>query len=55
MAVGGAEEVIEIVSVLRAAGVSKFVARPIAGSDEEMLEQTRLMAEEVIPTVHTMP
>jgi probable F420-dependent oxidoreductase len=55
MAVGGAEEVIELVSVLRAVGVSKFVARPIAASDEEMMEQSRLMAEEVIPTVHKMP
>jgi probable F420-dependent oxidoreductase len=54
MAVGGPEEVIELVSVLRAVGVSKFVARPIAASDEEMMEQSRLMAEEVIPTVHKM-
>ena len=54
MAVGGAAEVIELVTVLRAVGVSKFVARPIAASDEEMLEQSRLMSEEVIPTVHKM-
>jgi probable F420-dependent oxidoreductase len=54
MAVGGAEEVVELVSVLRAVGVSKFVARPIAGSDEEMLEQSRLMAQEVVPAVHSM-
>jgi probable F420-dependent oxidoreductase len=54
MAVGDAADVIELVSVLRAVGVSKFVARPIAGSDEEMLEQSRLMAEKVIPAVYTM-
>ncbi len=54
MAVGGAEEVIELVTVLRAVGVSKFVARPIASSDDEMMEQSRLMAEEVIPHVHKM-
>ncbi|HEX5368537.1 MAG TPA: TIGR03619 family F420-dependent LLM class oxidoreductase [Dehalococcoidia bacterium] len=54
MAVGGAEEVIELVTVLRAVGVSKFVARPIASSDDEMMEQSRLMAEEVIPHVHMM-
>jgi probable F420-dependent oxidoreductase len=54
MAVGGPEDVIELVSVLRAVGVSKFVARPIAGSDAEMLEQSRLIATEVIPTVHAM-
>jgi probable F420-dependent oxidoreductase len=54
MAVGGPEEIVELASVLRAVGVSKFVARPIADSDEEMLEQSRLMATEVIPTVHAM-
>jgi hypothetical protein len=54
MAVGGADEVIELVTVLRAVGVSKFVARPIAANDDEMLEQSRLMAEEVIPIVHKM-
>ncbi len=55
MAVGGADEVIELVSVLRAVGVSKFVARPIADSDDDMMEQSRLMAEKVIPTVHKLP
>jgi alkanesulfonate monooxygenase SsuD/methylene tetrahydromethanopterin reductase-like flavin-dependent oxidoreductase (luciferase family) len=55
MAVGGADEIIELVSILRAVGVSKFVARPMATSDEDMLEQSRLMATEVIPTVHKMP
>ena len=55
MAVGGAQEVIDVCTALRAAGVSKFVARPIASSDEEMIEQSRLIASEVIPTVHAMP
>ena len=54
MAVGGPEEIIEICTVLRAVGVSKFVARPIVVSDDEMMEQSRLMATEVIPTVHAM-
>lgn len=54
MAVGGAEEVIELVQVLRAVGATKFVLRPIAQGDEEMLEQTRLLAEEVIPFVHRL-
>ncbi len=55
MAVGGAEEVIELCQVLRAVGVSKFVLRPIASTDEDMLEQSRLVAEEVIPFVHKIP
>jgi probable F420-dependent oxidoreductase len=55
MVVGGTDEVLELVSVLRAVGVSKFVARPIADGDEDMMEQSRLMAEKVIPTAHKMP
>ena len=55
MAVGGPDEVIALVSVLRAVGVSKFVARPIAAGDAEMLEQSRLMAETVIPVVQKLP
>ena len=54
MAVGGAEEIIELVQVFRAVGVSKFVARPIVASDEEMMEQSRLLTEEVIPVVHKL-
>ena len=33
-------------------GIAK---RPIAANDEEMLEQSRLIAEQVIPTVHKIP
>lgn len=55
MAVGGPEEVLELVQVLRAVGVTKFVMRPIAASDEEMREQTRVLAETVVPTAHKMP
>ncbi len=55
MAVGGAQEVIDMCAKLRATGISKFVLRPIATSDEEMIEQSRLINAEVIPTVHKMP
>jgi probable F420-dependent oxidoreductase len=55
MAVGGKDEVIQLCEVLRSVGISKFVLRPIAASDEEMLEQSRLVAEQVIPTVHKIP
>jgi probable F420-dependent oxidoreductase len=54
MAVGGAEQVIELVQSLRAAGVSKFVLRPIATSDADMLEQSRRLDSEVIPLVHEL-
>lgn len=55
MAVGGAEDVIQLCEVLHAVGVSKFVLRPIAANDDEMLEQSRLVAEKVIPYVHKLP
>jgi alkanesulfonate monooxygenase SsuD/methylene tetrahydromethanopterin reductase-like flavin-dependent oxidoreductase (luciferase family) len=54
MAVGDADAIVELVTRLRAAGISKFVARPIAESDDEMLEQSRLLAEQVNPTVNAM-
>ena len=55
IAVVGAEEVIELCEVLHAVGVSKFVLRPIASTDDEMMEQSRLVAEQVIPQVHKLP
>ena len=54
MAVGDAEAIIDLVTRLREAGISKFVARPIAESDEEMVEQSRMLAEHVSPTVNAM-
>jgi probable F420-dependent oxidoreductase len=52
MAVGGAEEIIELARVFRAVGVSKFVARPIAVDGADMIEQSRRLDTEVIPYVH---
>jgi hypothetical protein len=33
------------------AGASKFILRPAASGDEDMLGQTRLLLEEVLPAV----
>jgi probable F420-dependent oxidoreductase len=52
MAVGGAEDIIELAQVFRAVGVSKFVARPIATDDADMIEQCCRLDEEVVPVVH---
>jgi probable F420-dependent oxidoreductase len=52
IAAGDADDVIELVRGFHAQGVSKFVARPIASSDEEMMQQSRLLAERVNPTVN---
>ena len=54
MAIGDAEAIIDLVTRLREAGISKFVARPIAESDEEMMQQSRMLVEQVTPTVNVM-
>ena len=55
LAVGDAERIIELVQVFRAVGVTKFVMRPIAADDAEMMEQTRRLNDEVIPYAHKLP
>ncbi len=52
MAVGGAPDIAALLARYVEAGVSKFVLRPIAASDGEMMEQSRLLAEEVLPALH---
>ena len=52
-AVGGAREIIDVLRPYREAGVSKFVLRPMASDEDDMLAQSRLIAEMVIPEVHT--
>jgi hypothetical protein len=54
MAVGGPDDVVQLVKVFRAVGISKFVLRPVASDDDEMLEQSRILAQEVIPQVNVL-
>jgi len=54
MAVGDADSVLDLVTRYREAGISKFVARPIASSDEEMMQQSQWLAERVNPVVNQM-
>jgi len=49
--VGDAGTIFERISEYVAAGASKFIVRPAARGDEEMLEQTRLLVEQVLPGV----
>ena len=51
-AVGDAAAILARIEEYAAAGVSKFVMRPIAESDDDLLEQTRRLAETVLPVVH---
>jgi probable F420-dependent oxidoreductase len=50
-AIGDAETVVERIAAYVAAGISKFILRPAARGDEEMLAQTRRLIEEVLPRV----
>jgi probable F420-dependent oxidoreductase len=50
-AIGDAEAVIDRIAAYVAAGVSKFILRPAARGDDEMLAQTRRLIEEVLPRV----
>jgi probable F420-dependent oxidoreductase len=48
-AVGGADEIMERLVSYVDAGASKFILRPVADGDAEMLAQTKRLVEEVIP------
>jgi probable F420-dependent oxidoreductase len=50
-AIGDAEAIVERIAAYVAAGISKFILRPAARGDEEMLSQTRRLIEEVLPLV----
>jgi probable F420-dependent oxidoreductase len=49
MGIGGADEIAARAEEYIAAGVSKFVLRPIADSDAEMMAQTQRLVDEVVP------
>jgi len=48
-AIGGAGEILDRIALYVAAGISKFILRPVAKGEEEMLGQTRRLIEEVLP------
>jgi probable F420-dependent oxidoreductase len=52
VAVGGAKEILARIEEFAAVGVSKFVLRPIARGDDDVMEQTALLVREVLPHVH---
>jgi probable F420-dependent oxidoreductase len=52
--VGEPDALLERVRAHRAAGISKFVAVPLARGDADVLEQTRLLAEQVAREVNRM-
>src|SRR5262249_27133888 len=48
-AIGDASAILERIAAYVDAGISKFILRPAARGDEEMLGQTRRLIEEVLP------
>jgi alkanesulfonate monooxygenase SsuD/methylene tetrahydromethanopterin reductase-like flavin-dependent oxidoreductase (luciferase family) len=53
VAVGDADTIVARCNEYIAGGVSKFVLRPLAVGDEELMAQTRRLVDEVLPRVHT--
>ena len=53
-AVGGIDEIMALLRRFHAAGVHKFVLRPIASGTEDMLSQTRALIDKVLPEVAAM-
>ncbi len=49
---GSAEQLIGRAREYVAAGVSKFILRPVGEGDEDIAEQTRLLMREVLPDIH---
>ena len=47
--IGDAEAILERIALYVAAGISKFILRPAARGDDEMLAQSRQLIEEVLP------
>ena len=50
-AIGDAEAIVDRIAAFVAGGISKFILRPAARGDAEMLAQTRRLVEEVLPRV----
>ena len=51
--VGDADAIVARIAEFVDAGVSKFILRPAAKGDDDMILQTRLLVEEVLPEVST--
>ena len=54
LAVGGAAEVLERIEEYRAAGISKFVLRPLATDAADLEAQTERLIEQVLPAAHAL-
>ena len=53
-AVGGVDEMMALVHDFYRAGAHKFILRPIASGTADMMEQTRLMVEHLLPAISAL-
>ena len=54
LAVGDEREILARIDAFRAAGVSKFVLRPLGADDDDILDQTRRLIDTVVPVAHAL-
>lgn len=54
VAAGDAAAILKRIDEYRAAGVSKFVLIPIAKGDDDLMDQTRQLIDNVIPVAHAL-
>ncbi len=52
LAVGDADDILRRVNEYRAAGISKFIMRPLDRGDDAIMYQTERLLDEVLPVVH---
>ena len=50
-AIGGAAEIMELLQNFLDSGAHKFILRPIASDTEDMIQQTKLLIEKVLPEI----
>jgi len=53
-AIGGVDEILSLVGRFRDVGVHKFILRPIATGAEDVMRQTSLLIEQVLPEIARM-
>jgi len=53
-AIGGVEELMNLIHEFHAAGAHKFILRPIASGEDDMMAQTRLLGEKLLPEIYAL-
>ncbi|MDA8952752.1 LLM class flavin-dependent oxidoreductase [Pseudomonadales bacterium] len=53
-AVGGVDEMMAMVEDFHASGAHKFILRPIASGTAEMIEQTQMLVEQLLPAINAL-